>query len=288
MSVSRFLIQTDELEPFLGDQNLRLYDCTTWLKPDPPRIYRAESGRASFEESHIPGANFLDLVENLSGSGASFNFMMPSPPTLSAALEAAGVGDSSNVVLYSRDNIQWATRVWWMMRAIGFDRASVLDGGIDKWEAEGRPTTSEITPYPAATLSSPQARMGLFCGKEEVLSDLENNKVCIINALRETLHKGSETLHHGRPGRIPGSCNVPGVSLLNPKTKAYRPLAELKSLFQEAGALDADKVVIYCGGGIAASSDAFILTLLGKSNVTVYDASLSEWANDLSLPMETG
>tara|TARA_B100001123_G_scaffold2459_1_gene3328 strand:+ start:9573 stop:10439 length:867 start_codon:yes stop_codon:yes gene_type:complete len=288
MSVSRFLIQTDELEPFLGDQNLRLYDCTTWLKPDPPRIYRAESGRASFEESHIPGANFLDLVENLSDPGASFNFKMPSPPTLSAALEAAGVGDSSNVVLYSRDNIQWATRVWWMMRAIGFDRASVLDGGIDKWEAEGRPTTSEITPYPAATLSSPQARMGLFCGKEEVLSDLENNKVCIINALRETLHKGSETLHHGRPGRIPGSCNVPAVSLLDPKTKAYRPLAELKSLFQEAGALDADKVVIYCGGGIAASSDAFILTLLGKSNVTVYDASLSEWANDLSLPMETG
>ena len=220
MSVSRFLIQTDELEPFLGDQNLRLYDCTTWLKPDPPRIYRAESGRASFEESHIPGANFLDLVENLSDSGASFNFMMPSPPTLSAALEAAGVGDSSNVVLYSRDNIQWATRVWWMMRAIGFDRASVLDGGIDKWEAEGRPTTSEITPYPAATLSSPQARVGLFCGKEEVLSDLENNKVCIINALRETLHKGSETLHHGRPGRIPGSCNVPAVSLLDPKTKA--------------------------------------------------------------------
>ena len=132
MALGQFLIQTDELESRLGDNNLRVYDCTTLLKPDPPRIYRAESGRASFEESHIPGANFLDLVENLSDSGASFNFMMPSPPTLSAALEAAGVGDSSNVVLYSRDNIQWATRVWWMMRAIGFDRASVLDGGIDK------------------------------------------------------------------------------------------------------------------------------------------------------------
>jgi thiosulfate/3-mercaptopyruvate sulfurtransferase len=257
------------------------------LKPDPPRIYRIENGRASYEASHIPGANFLDFVEDLSDSDSSFNFMMPAPETLADVLAAHGVGDDSDVVLYSRENIQWATRVWWMMRAIGFDGASVLDGGIDKWEAEGRPTSEKINQYPAATLSV-QSRTGLFCDKSEVLAGIKDNNICIINALRETLHDGSEDVDYGRPGRIPGSTNVPGVSLLNPETRSYRPLDELETVFREAGALDADRVLIYCGGGIAASSDAFILTLLGKTNVGVYDASMSEWAKDPTLPMETG
>ena len=287
MSLTQFLIQADELESRLGNRNLRLYDCTTWLKPDPPRIYRIENGRASYEASHIPGANFLDFVEDLSDSDSSFNFMMPAPETLADVLAAHGVGDDSDVVLYSRENIQWATRVWWMMRAIGFDRASVLDGGIDKWEAEGRPTSEEIKQYPAATLSV-QSRAGLFCDKSEVLLGIKDNNICIINALRETLHDGSEDVDYGRPGRIPGSTNVPGVSLLNPETRSYRALDELETVFREAGALDADRVLIYCGGGIAASSDAFILTLLGKTNVGVYDASMSEWAKDPTLPMETG
>ena len=78
------------------------------------------------------------------------------------------------------------------------------------------------------------------------------------------------------------------ISLLDPNTKAYRPLPDLERIFAEAGALDAEKVVIYCGGGIAATSDAFTLTRLGKDDVTIYDASMSEWANDPSLPMETG
>tara|TARA_B100001013_G_C24337667_1_gene335190 strand:- start:97 stop:462 length:366 start_codon:yes stop_codon:yes gene_type:complete len=120
-----------------------------------------------------------------------------------------------------------------------------------------------------------------------VLAARDEPDTCVINALRPSLHNGSEAVNYGRPGRIPGSINVPGASLLDPDTKAYRPLPELEQIFAEAGVMDAEKVVIYCGGGIAASSDAFTLVRLGKESVTIYDASMSEWANDLSLPMET-
>ena len=198
-----------------------------------------------------------------------------------------GIGGDSEVVLYSRDNIQWATRVWWMMRAIGFNSASVLDGGFDKWETDGRPTTTTIHKYPTASLT-PRPRTGMFCDSAAVLAAMEEPNTCVINALRESLHDGSEAVNYGRPGRIPGSVNVPGISLLDPDTKVYRPLPELKRIFAEAGALNAEKVVIYCGGGIAATSDAFTLMRLGKDAVTIYDASMSEWANDPSLPMETG
>jgi thiosulfate/3-mercaptopyruvate sulfurtransferase len=281
------LIDGDTLEARLGDAALRLYDCTTWLRPDPPRIYRIESGRADFEAGHIPGADFLDLTGELADPEAKFNFMMPAPDALAATLASHGIGDDSEVVLYSRNNIQWATRVWWMMRAIGFDAVSVLDGGFDKWHAEGRPVTTEITRYPPASLT-PRPRAGLFCDSAAVLAAMDDPDTCVINALRASLHDGSEAVNYGRPGRIPGSVCVPALTLLEAESKAYRPLPELERLFAEAGALDAEHVLIYCGGGIAATSDAFTLTRLGKSSITIYDASMSEWAKDPSLPMETG
>jgi len=281
------LIECDALEARLGDAALRLYDCTTWLRPDPPRIYRVESGRADFEDGHIPGADFLDLTGELADPNTKFNFMMPAPEALAATLASHGVGEDSQVVLYCRSNIQWATRVWWMMRAIGFDAVSVLDGGFDKWQAEGRRVTTEITRYPAASLT-PRPRNGLFCDSAAVLAAMEDPDTCVINALRASLHDGSDKVNYGRPGRIPGSVCVPALSMLDADTKAYRPLPELESLYAEAGALAAEHVVIYCGGGIAATSDAFILTRLGQSSISIYDASMSEWANDPSLPMESG
>ena len=281
------LIDGDELEARFSDESLRLYDCTTWLHPDPSRIYRVESGRAAYEAEHILGADFLDLTDELADPESDFNFMMPAPEVLARTLGAHGINSGSDVVLYSRDNIHWATRVWWMLRAIGFDRASVLDGGFDKWQMEGRQTTTAIQKYPAGSLVA-RSRSGLFCDSAAVVSAMDEPGTCIVNALRGSLHDGSEAVHFGRPGRIPSSVSVPGVSLLDPETKAYRPLPQLQRIFAEVGALEAEKVVIYCGGGIAATSDAFTLMRLGQDAVTVYDASMSEWAKDPSLPMETG
>ena len=110
----------------------------------------------------------------------------------------------------------------------------------------------------------------------------------MLNALTDEQHRGTGGVTYGRPGRIAGSTNVPARELVDPDTHAYLPIEVLRAKFAAAGALDASRVVTYCGGGIAASSDAFVLVLLGHPDVALYDASLSEWASDASLPMETG
>jgi len=283
---SSTLVETDWLAERLDDPGLRVFDCTVWLRPDPPRIYRVESGRADYDAGHIPNSGFLDLAE-LSDPDTKLNFMMPSPGQLAAAMAARGVSDDSQVVLYSRMTIQWATRIWWMLRAIGFDNALVLNGGFDKWQAEGRAVTTDPTNYPAGALSA-RPRAGLFCDRDEVRQAMDDSGACVVNALRSSLHDGSDKVNYGRPGRIAGSMNIPAADLLDAETKAYRPWPELEALFKDSGVLDRERVVLYCGGGIAATSDAFVLTMLGHDNVTVYDASMSEWANDPAMPMETG
>jgi thiosulfate/3-mercaptopyruvate sulfurtransferase len=121
-----------------------------------------------------------------------------------------------------------------------------------------------------------------------VLAALGTDRTCVLNALTEEQHRGTGGVNYGRPGRIAGSANVPARDLVDPKTHAYLPADVLRAKFAAAGALDAGRVITYCGGGIAASSDAFVLTLLGRDDVAVYDASLSEWAADPALPMQTG
>ena len=101
-------------------------------------------------------------------------------------------------------------------------------------------------------------------------------------------HDGSGAMAYGRKGRIPGSVNVPAASLCDPDTAAYLPASELRNKFDAVDVADAERIIAYCGGGISATSDAFILTMLGYDNVSVYDASMYEWSNDDSLPMETG
>ncbi|MDB5378390.1 MAG: sulfurtransferase, partial [Rubritepida sp.] len=182
--------------------------------------------------------------------------------------------------------MQWATRVWWMLRAIGFDDAAVLDGGFDKWQAEGRPVEAGTRDYPAAALvARPSA--GLFVGKEEVKAAIGEAGTCTINALAPDLHSG-ENPRYGRPGRIPASVNVPVGAVGDPRSMTLRSPDEVAAIFAAVGADRAKRVILYCGGGIAATLDAFLLHQLGYSDLAVYDASMSEWARDESLPLELG
>jgi thiosulfate/3-mercaptopyruvate sulfurtransferase len=146
-------VQTDWLAAHLGDADLRIFDCTTHLLPadaetDAP--YRIVSGKADYDQGHVPGAGFLDLQGELSDNTTRLRFMLPSADHFAAAMSRHGVGEGARVVLYSAGNIMWATRVWWMLRAFGFDRAAVLDGGWDKWCAEGRPVSTTPCAYPPA------------------------------------------------------------------------------------------------------------------------------------------
>lgn len=282
------LIETEELAASLEDPSLRVLDCTVFLRPLPDwSEYRAESGRAQYDEAHIPGAAFADLIGDLSDPDSPLRFTVPSAERFAAAMGRLGVGEGTHAVLYSTDSPQWATRLWWMLRAFGFDRARVLNGGFAKWRREGRPTASQEGTYPPAQFR-PAPRRGVFVGKDEVAAAIGDAGTCIVNALSAEQHRGEGGITYGRAGRIPNSVNVPARSLFDPETGRFLPAGRLRAAFQTAGADEGRRVLAYCGGGIAATGDAFALTLLGRDDVAVYDASMQEWAKDPAAPMEKG
>jgi thiosulfate/3-mercaptopyruvate sulfurtransferase len=182
----------------------------------------------------------------------------------------------------------WATRFWWMLRSLGFENVSVLDGGLDKWKAEGRAVeTGPAKGYPPAIFTAkPQA--GYFVDKHETLSASADRDTVVVNALGPQSHKGLEPSRYGRPGHITGSVNVSAATLFDPTTKAFVPSADAEAKFAAQGLAKDKRVVAYCGGGISATIDLFLLHRLGYDHLSLYDGSMGEWAKDASLPIETG
>lgn len=281
------LITPTELSACLGDPALRVFDCTTFLHPQPgtPRL-RIEAGHRPYAEGHIPGATLIDLQEDLSVRD-ELRFTAPAPDELGRRLQALGVGDGCSVVLYSQSDAWWATRVWWLLRAVGFERAAVLDGGMAGWRAAGQPVSGEPGHYAPATRLTVRPR-AVFADRHDVMAALNDGSAIIVNCLRPEQHAGTAAHHYGRPGHIRGSVNMPAAALFD-EAGRFRPAAELRALFEARGIDGERPVIAYCGGGIAATGDAFALTaLLGREAVRVYDASLQEWAADTSLPMAVG
>jgi thiosulfate/3-mercaptopyruvate sulfurtransferase len=291
MVAQRELISTEELAGRLGQPNLRVFDCTTtldYLPPGSDAPYRVVPGRHTFEAGHIPGADFLDLQGEFSDQATKLRFMMPATAQLEAAFGRHGVGADSFVALYSIGTPMWATRFWWMLKSLGFDGVAVLDGGLDKWKAEGRALETGVAKgYPQATFVA-EPRPGFFVDKHAVLGAGSDRNTVVVNALNAQLHAGLEPSRYGRPGRIPGSCNVSAATLIDPDTKAFVPLADAEPIFAAQGFSRDRRVIAYCGGGISATIDLFMLHRLGYDKLTLYDGSMGEWATDESLPIETG
>ncbi len=276
------LVEPGWLEEHLDDPDLRVVDATVQVKLWPfPRI---RSGRRGFERGHIPGAAFADLLELADPGAPSYTFTMPSAERFADYVGRLGIGDGTRVVLYDRRENMWAARLWWMLRTFGFDDAAVLNGGWTNWRLEDRPTSSKPCVYPPATFTA-RPRPELIVGKEEVLRAIDDSATCIVSALGRRQHRGKRN-EYGRRGHIPGAGNVTAWQILERKTTRYRPIEELRELFRPM--LEARRVITYCGGGVAASSDAFVLHLLGHRNVAVYDGGLIEWCADRDLPLELG
>src|SRR5262249_40143376 len=153
--------------------------------------YRVESGRNRFLNGHIPGAVFVDLIEDLSTPASGLAFMMPPPDLAAEKLGAAGIGADSRVVAYSVGSVMWATRLWWVLRSLGFDHAAVLDGGFAKWRREGRPVSSEVSAYPPASMPiSP--RPSLWADLSEVRRVVADGRACTVNALSPEVYRGEK------------------------------------------------------------------------------------------------
>jgi thiosulfate/3-mercaptopyruvate sulfurtransferase len=281
-----YLVDTEWLGAHLNDPQVRVLDCTTHLPPLPDfSLYTVVSGREDFEKAHIPGALFVDIDHDVSTPHPRLHFMLPTAEAFAAAMSRLGIGADTQVVTYATANHWWATRMWWMLRVFGHDKAAVLDGGFQKWQREGRPTQSgPVRPVAAASFTA-RYRPELVAYKDDLLHAIGAGEVCTVNALRPEQHAGTGGVHYGRRGHIPGSVNIAALQHLNPDN-TFKPATELRTLF--APALSSRQVITYCGGGIAATSVAFVLAMLGYDKVKVYDNSLTEWAADPSLPMQTG
>ena len=280
-----YLVSTDWLAEHLADADVRVFETTVFLRRGEGTV-RAESGRAEYDTGHIPGAGFLELQAEFSDNDQPYRFMMPSAEAFAEAAGKHGISESSKLVLYDRLGSQWAARFWWMFRSMGCAGAVVLDGGWNRWIAEGRAMSTDPATY-APAIFTPTHDAARFADLDEVKAFMESGGgSCLINALGRDQHSGEDGGRtYGRAGHIPGATNVPSGELIDSETGLYRPAEELAALFESAGADPAQRVVTYCGGGIAASNDAFVLAMLGYENVAVYDASMSEYAADPSLPL---
>jgi thiosulfate/3-mercaptopyruvate sulfurtransferase len=273
------LVSTDWLSQHLDDSDLVVLDCTVCTRPEEGGGFHNVSGRPDYGLGHIPSAGFADLTGDLADSNSPIEFAVPTPEQFCSAMGALGVGDDSRVVLYDANYSAWAARVWWMLRWVGFDRAALLDGGLAAWIAEGRPLSTEPVTRPAKQLT-PAPRPELIADRDEVLAGIDDEAVCLIDTMPPEFYRGEMTLYE-RAGHIPGASNANGLELLD-ESGHYRPDDELAAM------LDGDRNarnITYCGGGIMASSNAFVMARLGFTDVAVYTASLQEWAADPANPM---
>ena len=273
------LVTTEWLSQHLNDPDLVLLDCSVDQEPEDGGGFHNVSGRAEFDGSHIPSAGFADLKGGLADSSSPIEFAVPTPEQFCSAMGELGVGDDSRVVLYDTNYSAWAARVWWMLRWVGFDRAALLNGGLKVWKAEGRPLSTEST-IRAMKHLTPAPRPELIADRYEVLASIDDPDVNLIDTMPEEFYRGDMALY-ARPGHITGASNTNGLNLLD-ESGRYRPDEELAEMLE--GDRNA-RTITYCGGGIMASSNAFVMTRLGYTNVAVYTASLQEWAADPANPM---
>jgi len=279
------LVTPEWLQAHLDDPWIRILDCTTWMTPQPVGPSTIRSGRPDWAREHIPGADHVCMVEDLSDPAGAYPYTLPGEAQIAALLSRLGISNAHHVVLYGAAQPMVVTRAWWVLSALGHPRVSILDGGLPRWRREGRPLTDAVTTRAPADF---QARLdaAMVADAERVARAVDNLGERLVNALSPEQFAGTGGAHYGRPGRIPGSVNVPARDLVDPVTMDWLPPEVIAARLAAAGLGDpAERVITYCGGGIAASVTFFALRLLGRQQVALYDNSLLEWSADPARPM---
>lgn len=279
------LVSTQWLADHLGADGLLVVDATvaSHVLPD-GRVGYLSGHEQYLLEGHVPGAVFADLIDDFSDPQGAYPFTRPDAERFAAAAGALGVGPTTSVVVYDRAVGQWASRLWWLLRAFGFDRVALLDGGITKWAAEQRELAlGHVTPTPAVFRAAPRGE--LWAEKADVEAVVRGERAAALVCSTPPKEFTGESAPRARAGHIPGSSSVPAAFLVDRERNTVLDAERLRERF--APALGAPSIITYCGGGIAAAASAFALTLLGERSVAVYDGSLNEWAADPAAPLIT-
>jgi len=282
------IVECNWLKDHIDDREIRLYDCTTYLQytdDHPSKPYDVWSGDTEYAKSHIPKSAYLDLQKQLSDINSPYSFTLPSLEALADCFKRQGIGDPYHIVLYSRNGMQWSTRIWWMLHLLGYSKVSILNGGFLEWLRLGLPTEEKATLFPIADFTVDE-KPEVCVNKKLVLKCIHDESCFLINALTEDIYSGKNS-RYGRPGRVPNSHNIPFHQFVNSETGKFITPIEALHIFKAKKISSDKKIISYCGGGIAATLNYFVLHQLGYSQLFIYDNSMSEWAMDAALPIET-
>lgn len=289
MTKNNHLISAESLAQRLDDPALRIIDATVVGSYNGDTgEYNFQTGRAMWEQGHIPGSEHVDLNE-LADPESPFGYTLPSPDDFSEKMSALGIGPGTEVVVYEFIPTMWATRLWWMLRVFGFDAVRVLDGGFKFWSENGYPVSTEPPPERAPAHFEAQLRRELIADTAQVEKCVATGEANLVNGLTEDMFRGIGSIAYRRRGRIPGSVSAPSIAMVDPESFCFLPPEKLRERFAEEGLLEEDRPVIaYCGAGIAATMTVFGLALAGREDVALYDGSMEEWTHDPNRPVETG
>ncbi|HHS93789.1 MAG TPA: 3-mercaptopyruvate sulfurtransferase [Rhodobacterales bacterium] len=275
------LVSTDWLAEHLDDSDLRIFDAS-WFLPTVARDAKAE-----YAAAHIPGARFFDIDE-IADLRSPLPHMLPPDEKFLSRMRALGVGDGHRVVVYDSLGIFSAPRVWWTFRAFGKTDIAVLDGGLPKWTAEGRPVTAAAPTIRDRHMTISRQR-DMVKDVTEVAAAAKLGDWEIIDARAADRFRGEapEPRPGLRMGHIPGSKNLPWTDLLNDNQTMKSP-AEIKALFEAAGVDLSKPAICSCGSGVNAAILSLALTLIGHPRTAVYDGAWAEWGMYNDLTVATG
>ncbi len=278
-------VSTQWLADHLGSNGLVILDASVLQVPHPQGGLAWLSGLDQYlVEGHIPGTVFAELLDVFSDPTGSYPFTRPDQDAFAAAAASVGVDNETTVIVYDSGVGTWASRLWWLFRAYGYDRVAILDGGLTKWRAESRATElGHVEPREVDGFVAVE-RPELWVDKSFVEAVVEGEEIATLICALPPKEFAGEAGQRARLGHIPGSVNAPAGRLVSRETNALLPLSELRATFADV-LTSPDRIVTYCGGGIAAAADALVLALLGRTDVAIYDGSLNEWADDDDAPL---
>jgi thiosulfate/3-mercaptopyruvate sulfurtransferase len=278
------LASTEWLYEHLKAPDVRIVDASYYMPAE------GIDARERFREQHIPGAVFFDIDE-IADSDSDLPHMLPAPEKFSAKVRRLGLGDGSRIVVYDQRGLYSAPRVWWMFRAFGHRDVAVLDGGLPKWLAEGKPTEDGESRPTGERHFTARFDHTMVRERRQILRNLEKKREQVVDVRAPERFAGevAEPREGLRAGHIPNSLNLPFTDLVDPESQTLRPPEQLEQRLQEAGIDPKKPVVTSCGSGVTAAVLSLALHVTGHRDIALYDGSWADWGReDADTPVETG